>query len=156
MKNLIIILTFLLIGGCSMTPKPSVEAKPLPNFDTLWNYSDPKGTEAKFRELIPQAKESGDTSYYAQLLTQIARAEGLQRKFEEAHKGFLTHISWSNGGTMLATSASDGTIAIWDRSKARRRSVVDKVWETEAMEFSPDDRWLAVATKGGFLTIYRC
>jgi tetratricopeptide (TPR) repeat protein len=36
--------------------------------------------------LIPVAKGSGDTSYYAQLLTQIARTEGLQGKFEDAHR----------------------------------------------------------------------
>jgi tetratricopeptide (TPR) repeat protein len=54
------------------------------DFDQLWNYNNPAGTEQKFRELIPQAEKGGDASYHAQLLTQIARTLGLQRKFDEA------------------------------------------------------------------------
>jgi len=58
----------------------------LPVFDKLWNYDDPAATEKKFREILPMAEKSGDLSYHTQLLTQIARTQGLQRKFEEAHK----------------------------------------------------------------------
>jgi tetratricopeptide (TPR) repeat protein len=53
------------------------------NFDALWNYSDPSGTEAKFRELLSSLGSKSDL--YWQLKTQIARTEGLQRKFTEAH-----------------------------------------------------------------------
>ena len=56
------------------------------DFDSLWDYEHPGETEIKFRELLPAALSGGDKSYHAQLLTQIARAEGLQRKFEEAHQ----------------------------------------------------------------------
>jgi len=56
------------------------------DFDSLWNYGDPEGTEVKFLSLLGKAKSSDDISYYIQLLTQIARAKGLQRKFDEAHK----------------------------------------------------------------------
>jgi len=56
------------------------------DFDQLWNYNDPAATEQKFRELLPQAEASGDASYHAQLLTQIARAQGLQCKFDDAHQ----------------------------------------------------------------------
>ena len=69
-----------------MTQRPGSKAEPLPDFDALWNYQDPGQSEASFRELVQRAKESGDVSYHAQLLTQIARAQGLQRKFEEAHE----------------------------------------------------------------------
>ncbi len=55
-------------------------------FDKLWNYSKPDETEKKFREILPEIKASGDRSAYLQLLTQIARTLGLQRKFEDAHK----------------------------------------------------------------------
>jgi tetratricopeptide (TPR) repeat protein len=48
----------------------------------LWNFSDPAGTEIKFRALLSEAKALDDE---LQILTQIARALGLQRKFEEAH-----------------------------------------------------------------------
>ena len=58
----------------------------LPNFDKLWNYQKPDETEQKFKELLPQAKISGNADYHAQLLTQIARTQGLQRQFETAHE----------------------------------------------------------------------
>ena len=56
------------------------------DFDSLWNYDDPAATEQQFRELLPAAESSGDKSYHLQLLTQIARAQGLQRQFEAAHQ----------------------------------------------------------------------
>lgn len=57
-----------------------------PEFLQLWNFSNPAGTEAKFRELLPDAEKSPDTVYLLQLLTQIARAQGLQARFDEAHQ----------------------------------------------------------------------
>src|SRR5437773_5323536 len=58
----------------------------LPDFDKLWDYAHPEISEQRFRELLPRALDSLERSYLAQLLTRIARAEGLQRKFEDAHK----------------------------------------------------------------------
>jgi tetratricopeptide (TPR) repeat protein len=58
----------------------------LPDFDTLWDYERPSVTEKKFRELLPAAVDLLDISYLAGLLTQIARAEAMQRKFQEAEK----------------------------------------------------------------------
>ena len=73
----------IILGGCSkMNPKKNT----LPDFDILWNYQNPKETEEKFMELLQQAEKSGNISYQAQLLTQIARTQGLQRGFEKAHK----------------------------------------------------------------------
>lgn len=60
-------------------------AEPLPDFDKLWNFNKPSETESKFRELLSMAEESKNVDYRLQLLTQIARTQGLQRKFEEAH-----------------------------------------------------------------------
>lgn len=62
------------------------DALGLPNFDSLWNYGNPAETEKKFREILPQAESAGDTSYLIQLITQIARTQGLQMKFDDAHK----------------------------------------------------------------------
>lgn len=56
----------------------------LPDFDSLWDYSAPDQTEARFRELLPQFTEN--ESARLELLTQIARTQGLQRKFDEAHQ----------------------------------------------------------------------
>ncbi|MEM7116866.1 MAG: tetratricopeptide repeat protein [Chloroflexota bacterium] len=57
----------------------------LVDFDTLWNYGEPANTEQAFRELLPLAEESGDREYHVQLLTQIGRTLGLQRRFDEAY-----------------------------------------------------------------------
>lgn len=81
MNRAIYLLLPLLLAGTTM---PTSNAA-LPDFDKLWNYSDPAGTERKFRELLPQAESSNDPSYLAQLLTQIARAQGLQDQFEQAY-----------------------------------------------------------------------
>ncbi len=57
----------------------------LPNFDKMWNYGDPAETEQRFRAILPRAEVSHDVEYLAQLLTQIARCEGLQGKFQASH-----------------------------------------------------------------------
>jgi tetratricopeptide (TPR) repeat protein len=51
-------------------------------FDALWDYDRPVESEARFRELLPAAESWPDVRL--QLLTQIARAQGLQRRFVEA------------------------------------------------------------------------
>lgn len=56
------------------------------DFDKLWNYDDPSGTEKKFRELLPNAEKGKDKEYYLELMTQIARTNSLQMKFDEAHE----------------------------------------------------------------------
>ena len=57
----------------------------LPPFDKLWNYSDPAGTELKFREILDTEDTRSDLAYHLQLLTQIARTYGLRHMFSEAH-----------------------------------------------------------------------
>lgn len=54
------------------------------DFDALWDYAHPEQTEKKFRALLPQIPE--DDPAFLELLSQIARAQGLQRKFEAAHQ----------------------------------------------------------------------
>ena len=54
------------------------------DFDALWDYSDPHKTETKFREILLQIPESNPA--YLELLTQIARTQGLQQKFDKAHQ----------------------------------------------------------------------
>jgi len=55
-------------------------------FDKLWDYNKPEETEKKFREVLANTKREDNIEYYLQLHTQIARTQGLQMKFEEAHK----------------------------------------------------------------------
>lgn len=51
--------------------------------DQLWDYNRPDVSEQRFRELLPQAAEL--LPLEIELLTQIARAQGLQRQFAAAH-----------------------------------------------------------------------
>ena len=55
-----------------------------PDFDSLWDYSNPEKTEERFREILLQFPE--DDPDFLELLTQIARAQGLQHKFDKAHQ----------------------------------------------------------------------
>ncbi len=61
------------------------EGGSLQDFDKLWNYREPAETEKRFRELLPDVLATGDASLRAQLLSQIARSQGLQRDFDAAH-----------------------------------------------------------------------
>lgn len=56
----------------------------LPDFDSLWDYSRPDQTEAVFRAVLKQI--SKNTFTHLELLTQIARAQGLQGEFDKAHR----------------------------------------------------------------------
>lgn len=56
------------------------------DFDKLWDYNDPAGTEKKFTDMLAQAEKSKDKGYYIELLTQLARTKGLQKKFDESHE----------------------------------------------------------------------
>jgi len=54
------------------------------DFDSMWDFSNPHGTEQRFREILLQVSESNPG--YLELLTQIARTQGLQGKFRRAHQ----------------------------------------------------------------------
>ena len=66
------------------SPATAMPADSLPDFDARWDYDHPESTEVVFREILPRARASGNKDYLAQLLTQIARAQGLQMKFDDA------------------------------------------------------------------------
>src|SRR5689334_12516001 len=65
--------------------KMTAQQQELPDFAALWNFTKPADTEARFRALDLQAARSGNRAYLLELRTQIARAEGLQGKYEAAH-----------------------------------------------------------------------
>lgn len=50
--------------------------------DSLWDFSDPVGSETRFRETLLSQQSPADD----ELRTQIARALGLQGKFEDGHE----------------------------------------------------------------------
>jgi tetratricopeptide (TPR) repeat protein len=75
----------LLFAGAAAWAAPA-RAEALPDFDALWDYANPGATEARFRALLPEAEAAKDADYLAQLLSQIARTEGLQGRFDDAHR----------------------------------------------------------------------
>jgi tetratricopeptide (TPR) repeat protein len=54
------------------------------DFDTLWDYNDPAGTEARFLAVRLTLGAAGDHGRLLELDTQIARAQGLQGRFADA------------------------------------------------------------------------
>lgn len=50
----------------------------------LWDFNDPAASEARFRDYL--TTQSPPPAITAEIWTQIARAQGLQRKFDEAHQ----------------------------------------------------------------------
>ena len=71
-------------------------------FDKLWNYGDPAGSEMKFRELLPLARQGDDPEAHICLLSQIARSQGLQRQFEGADATLDQAETLLTGGMTLA------------------------------------------------------
>jgi hypothetical protein len=56
-----------------------------PELDELWDYSDPAASEACFRQRLSDLSTEADPALLAEAQTQLARSQGLQRHFEEAH-----------------------------------------------------------------------
>lgn len=52
-------------------------------FDKLWDYDHPDETEKRFRELIPELQ--CNEPILLEVMTQIARTQGLQKRFDDAH-----------------------------------------------------------------------
>ncbi len=57
----------------------------LPDLRDLWNWGDAAASEESFRSLLPRAEATGDDGFRLEIRTQVARALGLQGRFEEAH-----------------------------------------------------------------------
>ena len=53
--------------------------------DDLWDYDDPAASEARFRTAIDAAEAGGDATAADEARTQLARALGLQGRFEAGH-----------------------------------------------------------------------
>ncbi len=81
-----ILIAFIL--ACQMQNSGGIN--PLANFDAMWDYDNPAETEELFRGVLNglgnSSESSYDRNYHVELLTQIARAQGLQQKFSDAKK----------------------------------------------------------------------
>lgn len=52
---------------------------------SVWDWNHPEKAELAFAKLADEAKSDQDKDFYLQLLTQMARAQGLQEKFDQAN-----------------------------------------------------------------------
>ena len=77
-----VILLVATLGGCRGT---AMTTDTRPDFDALWNYADPAATALQFDAVLESPRAQDDPAYRAELLTQIARTQSLQRRFDDAH-----------------------------------------------------------------------
>src|SRR5690349_11523532 len=54
------------------------------DFDQLWDFDHPDQTEQRFRLLVPELQNN--EPLLLEVITQIARTEGLQRRYDDAHR----------------------------------------------------------------------
>jgi tetratricopeptide (TPR) repeat protein len=68
------------------------------DLDTLWDFDDPATSEARFRATIEAAVERGDAAEAAEARTQLARAVGLQGRYDAGHAILDRVDATSDGG----------------------------------------------------------
>lgn len=62
------------------------------NFDSVWDYQQPDVSEQRFRDILATVK-SAPADYYLQVMTQLARAQGIQGNFALARQT-LNQVSY--------------------------------------------------------------
>ena len=67
-----------------MTPSP--ETVPLSELDTVWNFDDPAASERDFQVVAGRARVESDGAFLGEALTQLARAQGLRGRFDDARR----------------------------------------------------------------------
>ncbi len=138
----------------------STQPSELPNFDRLWNYADPATTEAGFRKILPAAQSSGNRQYLVELLTQIARAQGLQNHFDDANTTLdqaerllrpemqvaRTRYLLKRGRVLNSAGQSDKSLSFFHQAAETARNCGAVGYEIDALhmlgiaEANPEDR----------------
>jgi tetratricopeptide (TPR) repeat protein len=112
----------------------------LPDFDALWNYDQSSDTEQAFRALLPVARAAEDASYLAELLSQIARTQGLQGQFEAAQRTLDEAEELLPNGAFRARIRYElerGRVFNSSGNRDRARAFFLRVWEA-AVEYGED------------------
>ena len=104
-----------------------------PDFDVLWDFSDPAGTETAFRELLDGADDAlKNTDWLWQLLTQIARAQGLQRQFDAARRTLdevESHLPDAGDTTRVRWLLERGRVFNSSKQPEQARPLFLEAWE---------------------------
>lgn len=102
------------------------------DFQSLWDYNDAAGSETKFRMLLAETSAESDKSFHAEVLTQIARAQGLQRKFDDAHAILdqaQTMIREDMYGPQVRMLLERGRVFNSSNSKDKAKPLFIEAWE---------------------------
>lgn len=78
----IVAVIVILTDRDALSPPAASTADVAQVIDDLWDFDDPAASEARFRNAHAKAATPADA---LELLTQVARAQGLQGKYDEAH-----------------------------------------------------------------------
>jgi tetratricopeptide (TPR) repeat protein len=83
----------ILIVGCHKPDSNDKEsgiagdlAAKFPAIDQLWDWNSPTESEHRFLELLKASEGKAGKDYELELMTQIARAQGMSGNFDEAHR----------------------------------------------------------------------
>lgn len=102
----------------------------LPDIEEMWDYGNPAGTEARFREVLAVAGD--DEAYRLELLTQLARTLGLQRQFGEAHQildGVEPHLATGSARLRVRYFLERGRVFNSSGKKAEASVAFLRAWE---------------------------
>jgi tetratricopeptide (TPR) repeat protein len=79
---------------------------PLPDLRTAWDWNDAAASEKRFTELVERAHAAGERVYEAKALCQRARAQGLQRRFDDADKTLDDVVAMGDRGAEVTVSVA--------------------------------------------------
>ena len=100
--------------------------------DALWDYDHPAESEAAFRRALEEWDAQADLDLQLELLTQIARAQGLQRRFDEAHATLDTVEVQLGGATsrvLIRYLLERGRVYNSSRQPERAKSYFAGAWD---------------------------
>jgi tetratricopeptide (TPR) repeat protein len=137
-------------GLVPSTDKPSTDDRLDPELlDRLWDFDDPVASEARFRQAL-DASVAGSTRK-AELTTQLARAVGLQGKFDDA-TALLDAVDITDTDTAANRPTVDAVVRI--RLSLERGRLLNSAGDPAAATEHFRDAWvLAVDSGEDFLAI---
>jgi tetratricopeptide (TPR) repeat protein len=96
-----------------------------------WDFTDPDVSEARFRSLAGEHAGRGDRAAACQLMTQVARAQGLARRFEEAHAtldGVAAAAEAAEPLVQLRYLLERGRVLNSSKDRERARALFEQAW----------------------------
>lgn len=107
-------IVLLAIASLSAGIAQAVDKKSAPyfGFEDAFDYDHPVESEMRLKAFAAQAEAAGDKVTEAEILTQVARSEGLEKKFAEAHANLDRAIALGihNGRASIRISIERGRL----------------------------------------------